>query len=93
MAVMALSEALLALNGYSPPTPIPNTNKLKLMTGNNTDGLEDKRTLDNVMQMAPDAMNEAVKMLPRRLPMVFAKTPNKTIPIMTPVTTEYVILL
>jgi hypothetical protein len=43
--------------------------------------------------MAPDAMNEAVKMLPRRLPMVFAKTPNKTIPIMTPVTTEYVILL
>jgi hypothetical protein len=85
---MARSEALLALNGYSPPTPIPNTKRLKLMTGKSIDGCDDSSMDDKVMHIDPIAMSAAVRMLPRRLPMLFANIPSSTIPIITPDTTE-----
>ena len=91
MAAMARSLADDADNGYSPPTPMPNINRLKLMTGNNVDGFEDRKMLDEVRQIAPTAMSVAVIILPLRLPTLFAMTPSPIIPTMTPNTTEYVI--
>ena len=91
MPSMALSLAEEALSGYSPPTPIANTNNEQLMAGNNTDGMLDKKILDNVNNMLPKAIRDAVIILPFLLPILFANIPNTTIPNMTPNTTEYVI--
>ena len=86
---MALSDADEADNGYSPPTPTPNTNSDKDMAGNSTDGSDDSIMLAMVKHVAPNAMSDAVIMLPFLLPIVFANIPKVTIPTITPRTTEY----
>ena len=90
IAAMARSLADEALSGYSPPTPMPNTKSEQLMTGNNVEGMLDRKILESVKQMAPNAMNEAVIILPFLLPMVLASEPTIIMPAMTPSTTAAV---